>query len=203
MNAVLLVRGLIESAPTEEVLLSGAGDGVVKLWRLGDDGNTAPTQMAKLQNGDPVLSIAVDGSFLYCGLAGGALNIWNLDSHQLVKRITRHTGDLWAVDIIRGIAVCGDSNGIVKVGHPSNVPSPGQSLTEQKFNSRFEEVGSWVAHEGTMLASAAGHFKDRRIYATGGNDNTVGIWDLTEFSMNQDEVPPISNGTPPPSVQAK
>ncbi|EYE95209.1 glutamine amidotransferase subunit DUG2 [Aspergillus ruber CBS 135680] len=176
VNAVLLVRGLIESAPTEEVLLSGAGDGVVKLWRLDDDGNTAPMQMAKLQNGDPVLSIAVDGSFLYCGLAGGALNIWNLDSHQLVKRIARHTGDLWAVDIIRGIAVCGDSNGIVK-----------------KFNSRFEEVGSWVAHEGTMLASAAGHFKDRRIYATGGNDNTVGIWDLTESSMNQDEMPPISN----------
>lgn len=65
----------------------------------------------------------------------------------------------------------------------------------QKFNSRFEEVGSWVAHKGTMLASAAGIFKDRRIYATGGNDNTVGIWDLTEFSLNQDELPPISNGT--------
>jgi len=202
VNAVLLVRGLIESAPTEEVLLSGAGDGVVKLWRLGDDGNVAPTQMAKLQNGDPVLSIAVDGSFLYCGLAGGALNIWNLDSHQLVKRITRHTGDLWAVDIIRGIAVCGDSNGIVKVGRLNSFSNPVQSLTTQKFNSRFEEVGSWVAHEGTMLASAAGRFKDRRIYATGGNDNTVGIWDLTEFSMNQDEMPPISNGTFPPSLQA-
>lgn len=116
MNAVLLVRGLIESAPTEEVLLSGAGDGVVKVWRLGEDGSTPPTQIAKLQNGDPVLSLAVDGSFLYCGLAGGALNIWNLDSQQLVKRITRHTGDLWAVDIISGIAICGDSNGIVKVG---------------------------------------------------------------------------------------
>lgn len=113
--AMLLVRGLVESAPTEEVLLTGAGDGVVKLWRLGRDSDTVPNQIGKLQNADPVLSIAVDGSFLYCGLAGGALNIWNLDSHQLVKRITRHSSDLWAVDIIRGIAVCGESNGIVKV----------------------------------------------------------------------------------------
>ena len=46
-----------------------------------------------------------------------------------------------------------------------------------------------------MLASAAGRFKDRRIYATGGNDNSVGIWDLTEFFMTQEELPPISNGT--------
>ncbi|KAI2765277.1 hypothetical protein DTO012A8_9505 [Penicillium roqueforti] len=120
--SMLLVKGLVESAPSEEVLLTGAGDGVVKLWRLGQDPGAAPSQIAKLQNGDPVLSVAVEGSLLYCGLAGGALNIWNLDSQQLVKRITRHTGDLWAVHVIQGIAICGDSSGTVK-----------------KFNSRFEE----------------------------------------------------------------
>ncbi|KKK16967.1 hypothetical protein AOCH_002643 [Aspergillus ochraceoroseus] len=172
-----LVRGLLESSPNDEVLLTGAGDGVVKLWRLEQDkADMVPTQMAKLQNADPVLSVAVDGSFLYCGLAGGALNIWNLDSHQLVKRITAHTGDLWAVDIIHGMAVCGDSNGIVK-----------------KFNSRFEEVGSWTAHQGTMLASAAGKYKDRYIYVSGGNDNTLGIWDLMDVHTAANELPAINN----------
>ncbi|KAJ5526293.1 hypothetical protein N7494_012943 [Penicillium frequentans] len=174
--SMLLVKGLIESAPSEEVLLTGSGDGAVKLWRIGQQPGAAPTQIAKLQNGDPVLSIAVEGSLLYCGLAGGALNIWNLDSQQLVKRIVRHTGDLWAVHVIQGVAICGDSTGTVK-----------------KFNSRFEEVGGWVAHEGTMLASATGRAKDRHIYATGGNDNSVGIWDLTEFFLTQEELPPISN----------
>ncbi|KAF7713065.1 Glutathione degradosome Dug2 [Penicillium ucsense] len=174
--AMLLVKGLVESAPTEEALLTGAGDGAVKLWRLGQELNTAPTQIAKLQNGDSVLSIAVEGSLLYCGLAGGALNIWNLDSQQLVKRIVQHTGDLWAVHVIQGVAICGDSTGTVK-----------------KFNSRFEEVGGWTAHQGTMLASAVGRVKDRQIYATGGNDNSVGIWDLTEFFLSQEELPPISN----------
>lgn len=46
-----------------------------------------------------------------------------------------------------------------------------------------------------MLASAVGRFKDRQLYATGGNDNSVGIWDLTEFFSIQEELPPISNGT--------
>lgn len=45
-----------------------------------------------------------------------------------------------------------------------------------------------------MLASAVGRVKDRQIYATGGNDNSVGIWDLTEFFLAQEELPPISNG---------
>jgi di- and tripeptidase len=112
---MLLVKGLIESAPSEEALLTGSGDGVVKLWRLGQTPGAAPSQIAKLQNGDPVLSIAVEGSLLYCGLAGGALNIWNLDSQQLVKRISRHIGDLWAVHVIQGVAICGDSTGVVKV----------------------------------------------------------------------------------------
>lgn len=114
--SMLLVRGLVESAPSEEVLLTGSGDGSVKLWRLGQGSDGAPVQFAKLQNGsDAVLSIAVEGSFLYCGLAGGILNIWNLDSHQLVKRIAKQSGDLWAVDIIKGVTISGDSNGIVKV----------------------------------------------------------------------------------------
>lgn len=45
-----------------------------------------------------------------------------------------------------------------------------------------------------MLASAFSRAKDRQIYATGGNDNSVGIWDLTEFFLTQEELPPISNG---------
>lgn len=46
-----------------------------------------------------------------------------------------------------------------------------------------------------MLASAASRVKDRWIYVTGGNDDTVGIWDLTETSLEQDELKTVGNGT--------
>lgn len=45
-----------------------------------------------------------------------------------------------------------------------------------------------------MLASAAGVIKDRWIYVTGGNDNSVAIWDLTEHPTDSHEIPAISNG---------
>ena len=113
---MLLVRGLIECSADEEVLLTGSGDGSVKQWKLGQGPDSAPVGLAKLDNGsDSVLSLAVDGSFLYCGLSGGAVNIWNLDSHQIIRRLTSHEGDLWAIDIVKGITISGDSNGVVKV----------------------------------------------------------------------------------------
>ncbi|KAK2818390.1 hypothetical protein FQN49_007948, partial [Arthroderma sp. PD_2] len=171
-----LVRGLIESGG-REVLLTGSGDGSVKIWELGQDPGVAPKEMFTLQNRDEsVLSISIDGTVLYCGLSGGAINIWNLESRQIIKTISSHTGDVWAIDIVKGFILSGDSDGIVK-----------------KFNSRFEELGSWTAHDGRMLTSTSGNVKDRWIFATGGNDDTVALWDLTDERKDSHEIPAISN----------
>ncbi|EFR04915.1 WD repeat-containing protein [Nannizzia gypsea CBS 118893] len=171
-----LVRGLVETSGGE-VLLTGSGDGSVKIWELGHGSGVAPKELFTLQNRDEsVLSISVDGTFLYCGLSGGAINVWNLESRQIIKTISSHTGDIWAIDIIKGFILSGDSDGVVK-----------------KFNSRFEELGSWTAHDGKMLTSTSGNIKDRWIFATGGNDNTVALWDLTDEKADSQEIPAISN----------
>lgn len=113
---MLLVRGLLETSPGAEVLLTGSGDGSVKIWHLGQGRAEAPSEIIRLGNGsESVLSIAVDGPFLYCGLSGGAVNIWNLDSRQIIKKITSLAADVWAIDVINGTTICGDSSGVVKV----------------------------------------------------------------------------------------
>ncbi|KAF3899902.1 Di-and tripeptidase [Trichophyton interdigitale] len=171
-----LVRGLVETSGGE-VLLTGSGDGSVKIWELGHGPGVAPTELFMLQNRDEsVLSISVDGTFLYCGLSGGAINVWNLESRQIIKTISSHTGDVWAIDIIKGLILSGDSDGVVK-----------------KFNSRFEELGTWIAHDGKMLTSTSGNVNNRWIFATGGNDNTVALWDLTDEKADSQEIPAISN----------
>ena len=37
-----------------------------------------------------------------------------------------------------------------------------------------------------MLASAISLYKGRRIYVTGGNDNEVAIWDITDGDQGQE-----------------
>jgi WD40 repeat protein len=118
--AMALVRGLLESSPSEELLLTGSGDGVVKLWRLHAESVGTPVQWAKLDNrSNPVLSVDIEGPLLYCGLENGSLNVWNLESRQLVKQISSHSGELWTINTFPGFTLTGDSNGIVKVSiHP-------------------------------------------------------------------------------------
>lgn len=168
-----MLLGQDEAHAGQELLYTGSGDGTVKIWSL--DNDTTPYETAELDNGgDSVLSIVVDGPFLYCGLAS-AVNIWNLDSRQVIKRLDLN-GDVWAIGILGGLILTGDSDGVVR-----------------KFDSRFEQIASWSAHNGTMLAAAARTISDRRILATGGNDDTVIVWDLTGRSVEKGDRPAISN----------
>lgn len=113
---MLLVRGLEEWANGDEILLTGSGDGSVKLWELSKCPEGSPVELAELKNGsDSVLSIAVDGAFLYCGLSGGAVYIWNLDSRQIIRKLTAHSGDIWAIDVVGNVIITGDSSGIIRV----------------------------------------------------------------------------------------
>ncbi|KAI5286299.1 hypothetical protein KEM54_006895 [Ascosphaera aggregata] len=181
---MLLVRGFAESGhqANAEILLTGSGDGTVKIWHLENnfvDGMkmVIPVEAACLDNGhDSVLSLVVDGPFMYCGLANGSVNIWNLESRQIIRRLNNHPKDLWALNITKGMIIIGGASGLVK-----------------GFNSRFEEVSSWVAHKGVILSSASGDIKGRKIFATGGNDNAVAIWDLSSFHTEQQAVRNISN----------
>ncbi|KAL9126819.1 MAG: hypothetical protein Q9217_004193 [Psora testacea] len=85
---MLLAKGLSHQPQGGETLISGGGDGSIKLWSVDPFAEGAITQSATLQNGDDsVLALAIDGTLLYSGRLGGDVNVWDLDTRQLIRRI--------------------------------------------------------------------------------------------------------------------
>ena len=64
----------------------------------------------------------------------------------------------------------------------------------QRFNHQYRCTQKWEAHKGLVLASAISVYRGRRIYITGGNDNDVAIWDITEVNEEHNDGLSDNNG---------
>ena len=64
----------------------------------------------------------------------------------------------------------------------------------QQFDSRYECVTRWKAHDQLILASAIAHHDGKEIYVTGGNDDCIAIWDIGDHVNGPGKVPTASNG---------
>lgn len=123
--------------PDEDVLISGGGDGTIKLWRLprreaAVDGSEerAPSGIKEIMvlgidEGDSVLSLAVDGSFLYSGRINGVIELWDLDTKQKLRVIKAHRADVMTLQLQWGLLWSAAANGSATVSssvflqHPS------------------------------------------------------------------------------------
>ena len=113
---MLLARGLSSDEDDPEILISGGGDGTVKLWSLQVDVDGAITRPINLENGDEsILSMALDGTVLYCGRSEGNFDVWDLDTRQLIRTVKAHDADILTLAVGHGLIFTGASNGISKV----------------------------------------------------------------------------------------
>ncbi|RAR05491.1 glutathione degradosome [Stemphylium lycopersici] len=167
VHCMLLGSGILPEAPSEEVLVSGGGDGRILLWRID------PTQRGSIsgiytledgrEEGESILSLAREGSFLYSGRFDGEVNVWDLETRQLVRSLKASTGDVHTLSLGAGVLYAG-----------------GKAGSMQKFNEHYESITTFKAHDGLILASAFTRFNEKSILVTGGNDNTVVIWEVKD-----------------------
>jgi len=114
---MLLAKGLSDDADVE-TLISGGGEGTIKLWSLGGDGDDGPKKPVAVENGDDsVLALALDGTVLYAGRLEGAVDIWDLDTRQLIRTVKAHTADTLTLAAGHGLIFSGAAHGFAKVTH--------------------------------------------------------------------------------------
>lgn len=116
---MLLGKGILPQAPEEEVLVSGGGDGRINLWRIDPTKGGAITEAYTLEDGreegESILSLARDGSFLYSGRFAGEVNVWDLETRQLVRSLKASTGDVLSLSLGGGLLFAGGVEGVVQV----------------------------------------------------------------------------------------
>ena len=99
-----------------EILISGGGDGTIKLWSIDLESSLALTTPVSLENGDDsVLALALEGTILYSGRLGGEINVWDLDTHQLIRRVKPDDADILTLSVGYGLIFSGGANGIARV----------------------------------------------------------------------------------------
>ncbi|CZT46055.1 related to cytosolic nonspecific dipeptidase [Rhynchosporium secalis] len=189
---MLLVRGVTRFIEADEdVLVSGGGDGTIKIWKLSQDQSQGIKEVACLGEDDAesVLSMAVDGSFLYSSKLEGVIELWDLDTKQKLRVIRAHKGDVMTLQMSWGHLFSAGSTGYAR---KYSTVQYGKYQSSTSFSQKYHCVNRWKAHDGRILASAITTFNGQQFYITGANDNSVSIWNITgcdSGSHGKSEVP--------------
>ncbi|KAI7201475.1 glutathione degradosome [Hortaea werneckii] len=169
---MLLVKDGVPESAGNEVLITGGGDGVIKLWKLSRAQEGAPEELFALddgrEEGHSIHSIALDGTFLYSSRSGGEIDVWDLETRQLIRNLKAHRDDVLTLTVGGGFMFSAAVTGYVR-----------------KFDRQYTLKSRLKAHEGRILASAftTSSSSGRPIYVTGGSDHTLAVWDITDCSL--------------------
>ena len=113
---MLLAHDLSTPKHYGEVLISGGGDGSIKLWALNPRKEGAIHELNALDNGDAsVLTLALYDSLLYSGRLEGTVDVWDLETCQLVRRFRAYAEDVLTLSIGHELIFTGSSQGTAKV----------------------------------------------------------------------------------------
>ncbi|KAK3315974.1 hypothetical protein B0H66DRAFT_560053 [Apodospora peruviana] len=179
----------------EEVLISGGGDGTIKLWKLTDDGpeyddgvrgDIEELMVLGEDDSEAVMSLAIDGSFLYAGKLRGIIELWDLDTKQKLRVIKAHDGNVNTLGMSFGLlwsAATGGSaskHSTVHYGRDANGAS-------ENVSQKYQCLSRWKAHDAKALSSALATFQSDQLFITGANDNKVRVWRVNGMQTQAEE----------------
>ncbi|KFA47364.1 hypothetical protein S40293_07600 [Stachybotrys chartarum IBT 40293] len=191
---MLMAKGpTVEVGADEDVLISGGGDGTIKLWSLTsprgrddsdeDQGGIEEIMTLGTEDAESVLSLAIDGSFLYSGKLDGIVELWDLDTTQKLRVIKAHENDVMSLQMGWGYLWTASTNGWASkytTAHYGKYRAASSNVSQ-----RYQCLTRWEAHQGKILASAVTQYGNDYYYITGANDNNVSVWALKDKACSR------------------
>lgn len=102
------------------------------------------------------LALSEDG-YLFCGVQGGDVQIWDLETHQMIRSVMAHTDDVLAVALKGAGFVSASADGSIKI-----------------WSEGFQFKESLCDHQGIVLSlTTSGNY-----LISGSNDHTIKFWDM-------------------------
>ena len=142
-----------------EVLLSGGGDGAIKVWSITDSINLL-RELKREEDSEAVTSLVLHESMLYVGCLHGRVDIWDVEVFQHLRSVNAHNADILSMSRLGNHIYTTSATGWIS-----------------KWDNRFRCVQRWQGHDGIVLASTVVNRGGTLHLATGANDQTLAIWD--------------------------
>ncbi|KAI8086176.1 uncharacterized protein BX664DRAFT_335096 [Halteromyces radiatus] len=144
-----------------EVIISGSGDGDVKIWPI-QHGELKHLRTLRGNSDKGVLSLALsDDGYLFCGVQEGDVQIWDLETYQMIRSVMAHSDDVLAVSLQGNNLISASADGTIKI-----------------WTEGFEFREAMSDHEGFVLSMTTS--KDCLI--TGSSDHSIKFWSIPTFS---------------------
>ncbi|KAI0973370.1 hypothetical protein F4678DRAFT_25378 [Xylaria arbuscula] len=194
---MLITNGATEyTNPEDDILVSGGGDGTIKAWKLGgkdigpDGFETGIQEIMVLGEDDAnsVMSMSVDGSFLYSGKLDGVIELWDLDTRQKLRVIKAHEGDVMSIQMSWGYLWSAARSGTVSK-HSTAHYGKYEPDASQEVSQKYQCLTQWKAHAGKILSSAVTTYEDKEFFISGANDSNVAVWLLPGQSSPEQPIP--------------
>ncbi|GMM37363.1 glutamine amidotransferase subunit [Saccharomycopsis crataegensis] len=168
-----------------EYLISTAGDGLVKIWGIYDKVIENGPQLKflhELDNEDPVLSITINGVFLYCGLTDSKVKVWDLSTLQLIRLIDKDN-----MGEINSLVYCPTLNCLFK-GTETGCCQYSMHISSENYDNNndvtVDNGAVWKSKEKSILAvDIIFNSNNTDILVTAGQSG-ISIWNLPTRNNN-------------------